>query len=105
MPVITTRFLGSVSRFGAATVEADAEIVKGSLLAGVLALLLGKAVDCRRGRPRVSSGEERRAVEWMACMAAKGRCGGVGVCDENNVMNGVVRRIVSGSEKQLICWL
>lgn len=52
--------------------EADAEIVKGSRLAGVLALLLGRAVECRCDRRRVSSGEGRRVVEWRACMAAEG---------------------------------
>lgn len=67
--MITTRFLGSVSRLGAAAVEADAEMVKGSLLAGVLALLLGKAAECRRERRRDSSGEGWRAVDWRACMA------------------------------------
>lgn len=72
--MITTRFLGSVSRLGAATVEAaDAEIVSGSLLVEeVLALLLGKAGERRRGWARVSRGEGRRAAEWRACMAAEG---------------------------------
>lgn len=71
--MITTRFLGSVSRLGAETVEEDAEILRGSLLAVGLALLLGKAVECGGGLRRGSSGEWRRAVvEWRACMVRDG---------------------------------
>lgn len=43
--------------------------LKGSLLGGYFALLLGKVVgmcDLRRG----SSGEGRKVVEWRACMVA-----------------------------------
>lgn len=78
MPVITTRFFGSVSLFGAE----EAETLNGSFfLAGSLAVLLpGRAAE-RSG----SRGEGRSAAELRDCMAAAMGRGNLGF-DANEVV-------------------
>lgn len=50
---------------------------------------------------RAAEGFERRGVESGGLEALHDGGGGVGVCDEINVMDAAVRRVVCGSQKQL----
>jgi len=63
--VITTRFLGSFWRCGAATLGAAVAETKKTRLAAVL--LLAALLGARRG----SKGEARREGECSACMMAE----------------------------------